>query len=54
MTSFSRFIAMRMTAIVVETQARQIKNRESLCQANEARAAELNETRTCGRPARGN
>ena len=47
---------MKVTAadVVVEKIVGQIKARELLCQANEAKAAELIKTKTCGRPVRCN
>ncbi len=40
--------------VVVEKLLKQIKARELSCQASEASAAELAETKTCGRPVRCN
>ena len=47
---------MKVTAadVVVEKDLGQIKARELSCQASEASAAELAETKTCGRPVRCN
>lgn len=65
-----KIAAVKMEASVVTVKARaativtsagvvvkivgQIKARELLCQANEAKAAELIKTKTCGRPVRCN
>ncbi len=45
---------MRTAAVEVWMWMGQSENRGSLWQANVANAAEVNETKTCGRPARCN